>query len=120
MQEQHERHHNLPYNKGIAWQLRFSHLTGYGARYYSYLMARSVATSIWQKYFQDDPFNEENGMKYRQECLSHGGGKPSKQLVSDFLGESLVTPDGLADALIADIDSKNKIVYDMFRAQDSH
>ena len=73
-------------------------------------MARSVATSIWQKYFQDDPFNEENGMKYRQECLSHGGGKPSKQLVSDFLGESLVTPDGLADALIADIDSKNKIV----------
>ena len=59
-------------------------------------------------------------MKYRQECLSHGGGKPSKQLVSDFLGESFVTPDGLADALIADIDSKNKIVYDMFRAQDSH
>jgi len=113
LQEQHEKHHNLPYNKGIAWQLRFSHLTGYGARYYSYLMARSVATSIWQKYFQEDPFNQENGMKYREECLSHGGGKPSKQLVSDFLGESLVTPDRLADALIADIDSKNKTVYDM-------
>lgn len=115
LQEEHEKHHNLPYNKGIAWQLRFSHLTGYGARYYSYLMARSVATSIWQKYFKDDPFNQENGMKYRQECLSHGGGKPSKQLVSDFLGESLVTPDGLADALIADIDAKNQIVYDMIK-----
>ena len=116
MQEEHEKHHNLAYNEGTAWQLRFSHLVGYGARYYSYLMARSVATSIWQKYFQEDPFNQENGMKYRQECLSHGGGKPSRELVSDFLGESSVTPVGLADALIAELDSKNKDVYDMMKS----
>ena len=79
-------------------------------------MARSVATSIWQKYFQKEPFDSENGMKYRQECLSYGGGKPSKQLVSDFLGESAVSPDALADALIADLDAKNKVVYDMIRS----
>ena len=78
-------------------------------------MARSVATSIWQKYFQEDPFNQENGMKYRAKCLSHGGGVPSRQLVSDFLGEELVTPDRLADALIADVDAKNKTVYDMIK-----
>ena len=79
-------------------------------------MARSVATSIWQKYFQEEPFDSENGMKYRRECLSYGGGKPSKQLVSDFLGESAVSPDVLADALLADLDSKNKVVYDMIRS----
>ena len=55
-------------------------------------------------------------MKYRQECLSYGGGKPSRELVSDFLGESSVTPDRLADALIADLDSKNRVVYDMIRS----
>jgi hypothetical protein len=38
--------------------------------------------------------------------LSHGGGKPSHRLVSDFLG-SEVRPEDLSDALIAEIDAKN-------------
>ncbi len=58
-------HHSLKYHPGTAWQLRFSHLVGYGARYYSYLMARSVASTIWQKYFAADPFDRSNGLKYR-------------------------------------------------------
>ena len=112
MKRLHHQHHLLPYHDGIAWHLRFSHLVGYGARYYSYLMARSVASSIWQQYFQDDPFNSENGRKYRQECLSHGGGKPSRDLVSDFL-EKPVDAQLLADSLIAEIDTKNKLVRDL-------
>ena len=52
LREAHLANHNLPYPDGTAWQHRFSHFVGYGARYYSYLMARSVASSIWQKYFQ--------------------------------------------------------------------
>ena len=43
---------------------------------------------------------------FRAECLSHGGGKPSHRLVSDFLG-SEVHPEDLSDALIAEIDAKN-------------
>ena len=55
LQQLHQEHHSLPYHDNTAWHHRFSHLVGYGARYYSYLMARAVASSIWQKYFQADP-----------------------------------------------------------------
>merc|ERR1719341_2283348 len=58
----------LPGASGAAYHHRFSHLVGYGARYYSYMMARSVASAIWQKIFQDDPFSWEAGVKYREEC----------------------------------------------------
>ncbi|XP_076264935.1 mitochondrial intermediate peptidase [Rhynchophorus ferrugineus] len=75
----------LPYVPNTAWQLRFSHLVGYGAKYYSYLVSRAVAYLIWKTYFEQDPFSRENGERYRRECLAHGGGKNPKQLVENFL-----------------------------------
>ena len=100
-------HHNLKYHPETAWQLRFSHLIGYGARYYSYLMAKSVASTIWQNCFDQNPFDAEAGNKYRTECLAHGGGKPSHKLVSDFL-DTPVTSNLLVDAIMNDIYSKNE------------
>ncbi|KAK2589248.1 hypothetical protein KPH14_002045 [Odynerus spinipes] len=79
------KYYGLPYIKDTAWQLRFSHLVGYGAKYYSYLISRAIASWIWQTYFQNDPLNSTAGERYRWECLAHGGGKPPSLLVSDFL-----------------------------------
>lgn len=82
---------------------------GYGARYYSYLLARSVACNIWQSFFQENPFDSDNGAKYRSECLSHGGGKPSPIIISDLLGHP-VDPSELSDALLNELDEKQAMI----------
>jgi len=104
LEQVHSKFYSLAYVPNTAWHLRFGHLVGYGAKYYSYLMSRAVASWIWQEYFQDDPFNSTNGEKYRREVLAHGGGVPAKKLVSNFLGKA-ITPDNLTHALITDLDS---------------
>lgn len=86
--------------------MRFSHLVGYGAKYYSYLISRAIASWIWLEYFQNDPLNRTQGDKYRYRCLAHGGAIPSRELVSKFL-EKDVTPINLAEHLIEEIDLHN-------------
>lgn len=102
--ETQKKYYSLPYVPNTSWQLRFSHLVGYGAKYYSYLVSRAVASKIWQTYFKVDPLNGAQGERYRRECLAHGGGKPPPQLVADFLQE-IPTPSLLAESLIQEIDS---------------
>lgn len=93
---------SLPYVQNTAWQLRFSHLVGYGAKYYSYLVSRALASWIWETYFEANPLDRSNGEKYRRECLAHGGGKPPHALITDFLKRE-PTPTLLADSLINEI-----------------
>lgn len=105
--ETQEKYYSLPYIPNTSWQLRFSHLVGYGAKYYSYLVSRAVASKIWQTYFEADPLNSAEGERYRRECLAHGGGKPPSKLVADFLQEK-PTPKLLAEALIREIDANQE------------
>lgn len=98
-----DQFYGLPYVENTAWQLRFSHLVGYGAKYYSYLISRAVASWIWQSYFEKDPLSRSQGEKYRRGCLAYGGGIPSRLLVSNFLGRE-VTPANLTKSLINEID----------------
>ncbi|KAJ6642270.1 Mitochondrial intermediate peptidase [Pseudolycoriella hygida] len=105
-------YYSLPYVDNTAWQLRFSHLVGYGAKYYSYLISRAIASWIWQTYFEADPFSRSNGERYRRECLTFGGGIPSKQLVANFLQRD-VTPENLTQSLINELDIKNKEIEAM-------
>ncbi|XP_076763104.1 mitochondrial intermediate peptidase [Xylocopa sonorina] len=99
------KYYQLPYIENTAWQLRFSHLVGYGAKYYSYLISRAIASWIWQTYFQADPFNRTAGNRYREECLAHGGGKPPSTLVSDFLNKE-ANASNFAKSLLCEIDTK--------------
>lgn len=89
-----------------AWQLRFSHLVGYGAKYYSYLVSRAISSSIWHTYFAADPFSRTQGERFRNECLKYGGSVPSRTLVENFLKRE-VTPDYLAESLVYDIEQSN-------------
>ncbi|XP_049541158.1 mitochondrial intermediate peptidase [Anopheles darlingi] len=99
-----EQYYGLSYVENTAWQLRFSHLVGYGAKYYSYLISRAIASWIWQTYFERDPFSRTQGEKYRRGCLAYGGGIPSRLLVSNFLGRE-VTAANLTNSLINEIDT---------------
>ncbi|CAD6242171.1 GSCOCG00009431001-RA-CDS [Cotesia congregata] len=109
LEEIQNKYYGLPYVENTAWQLRFSHLVGYGAKYYSYLISRAVASWIWQTYFQKDPLSRSAGEKYRRECLAHGGGKPASKVVSDFLNKE-ASAGNFANALVNEIDEKDQHV----------
>ncbi|KAK3605604.1 hypothetical protein CHS0354_027266 [Potamilus streckersoni] len=96
------KYHGIPYVAGTAWQLRFSHLVGYGAKYYSYLMARAVASRIWHQCFKEDPFNRTMGEKYRREMLCHGGEIHPSALVEGLLNEK-PTVEKFVQSLLDDI-----------------
>lgn len=68
-----------------AFQHRFHHTVQYGARYYSYLVAKSSASLIWQQRFQSEPFSRKWGDCWA-EVQSHGGGHHPAVLLEKILG----------------------------------
>ncbi|GCB73857.1 hypothetical protein scyTo_0002939 [Scyliorhinus torazame] len=103
LKETQEKFYGLPYVPNTAWQLRFSHLVGYGAKYYSYLMSRAVASMVWKQCFMKDPLNRAVGERYRREMLAHGGGKVPMFMVEDML-QKKPSMDDFVDALVSDLD----------------
>lgn len=96
----------IPHAPGTAWQQRFSHLNGYGAKYYSYLWSKAVASRIWHQCFAKDPFSREMGERYRHTMLAYGGGREPNRLVEDMLEKKLTTND-LVQSLLDDLKASN-------------
>uniref|UniRef100_A0A9J8A1C6 Mitochondrial intermediate peptidase a n=2 Tax=Cyprinus carpio TaxID=7962 RepID=A0A9J8A1C6_CYPCA len=103
MIDMQKKYYGLPYVTNTAWQLRFSHLVGYGAKYYSYLMSWAVASMVWKKCFYKDPLNRETGEHYRREMLAHGGGKEPMLMVEGMLQKRPSIED-FVNALVSDLD----------------
>uniref|UniRef100_A0A0N5ATK6 COP9 signalosome complex subunit 6 n=1 Tax=Syphacia muris TaxID=451379 RepID=A0A0N5ATK6_9BILA len=80
-----------------AYHHRFTHLVPYGAKYYSYLVARAAASLIWNLRFRDDPFSSESGQNWAK-VQSFGGSLPSMNLLQMSLGY-IPTNHTLADAV---------------------
>ncbi|VDK71265.1 unnamed protein product [Litomosoides sigmodontis] len=76
---------NVKKDINSAWHHRFTHLVPYGAKYYSYLVARAAASLIWNTKFRDCPFSRKNGVSWAK-VLSKGGSLPSADLLNSALG----------------------------------
>uniref|UniRef100_A0A8C2HGE5 Mitochondrial intermediate peptidase n=1 Tax=Cyprinus carpio TaxID=7962 RepID=A0A8C2HGE5_CYPCA len=107
LREMQEKFYGLPYVNDTAWQLRFSHLVGYGAKYYSYLMSRAVASMVWRQCFLQDPFSRVMGERYRREMLAHGGSKEPVLMVQGML-QKTPTIEDFVDALVLDLNANVK------------
>jgi intermediate peptidase len=72
-----------------SWQGFFGHLYGYGATYYSYLFDRVLARRVWDKVFnagnQAGSINRENGERFREHVLRHGGARDPWTCLSQAL-----------------------------------
>ena len=73
--------------------LRYNHLIGYGAKYYSYVVSKAIAARIWTDVFEKDPLSREAGENYRKKLLEHGGEIKADKLISSLIGFDLNTND---------------------------
>ncbi|XP_047984865.1 LOW QUALITY PROTEIN: mitochondrial intermediate peptidase [Leguminivora glycinivorella] len=117
LQEVQKQYYGLPYVPDTAWQHRFSHLIGYGAKYYSYLISRALAWSVWQRKFSSEPLSRAAGDALRQGVLRHGGARPPQEILGEYLGTEM-TPNTLAMALIEELDYHKDHLDTVFKIAD--
>ncbi|XP_030031748.2 mitochondrial intermediate peptidase isoform X1 [Manduca sexta] len=117
LQEVQKNYYGLPYVENTAWQHRFSHLIGYGAKYYSYLISRGIAWSVWKKHFDSDPLSRSAGEGLRNGLLRHGGAVPPQILLREYL-DTEITPEALANALAEELDYRKDHLDTVFKIAD--
>lgn len=84
---QHSAFH-LP--QGCLPVLRNTHLVGYGAQYYAYLYAKSLAAMAWKQCLQDDPFNKAAGGHIRMQLFEYGSARDPQDFVHCLLGQRAI------------------------------
>lgn len=68
-----QQYSSIPPPPDTCPQARFSHLTIYGACYYSYLYARCISEALWNVHLAADPLNPEAGVWVRCGWLGCSG-----------------------------------------------
>ena len=80
------KYYSLPFVSNTYPHLRFAHLVGYGAKYYSYIVSKAIAAKIWSECFEKDPLSPTAGENYRKKLLEHGGEKQPQELIRSLIG----------------------------------
>jgi intermediate peptidase len=91
-------YHSLPFVADTYWHLRYTHLVGYGAKYYSYLISKAIAAKIWNECFERDPLSSSAGENYRKKMLEFGGERKPHELIDSLIGFHINT-DSLVKSL---------------------
>ncbi|MCF7800262.1 Zn-dependent oligopeptidase [Candidatus Babeliales bacterium] len=68
------------------FQASFGHLTGYGAKYYSYMWSKVFSLDLFDQIKKEGLLNPEMGQKLIKEVLSKGGSCDPNVLLKNFLG----------------------------------
>lgn len=68
--------------------LSFGHLTGYGARYYSYLWSKVFALDLFSHIKERGLLDSSIGKRYMSEILNKGGSLDPNVLLKNFLGRN--------------------------------
>ena len=64
----------------------FTHLVGYSATYYTYVLDKVIAVDFFGQFNAADPIADPTAMRYRRAVLDKGGTEPAEDLVKAFLG----------------------------------
>jgi len=79
----------LPPPPGTQMQDAFSHLSGYGAAYYTYRWSIVIADDLFTAFQKNGLRDRATAERYRTLVLAPGGSKPAAELVTDFLGRPI-------------------------------
>lgn len=99
IEEYTNKYHSLPFIQNAHTHLRYTHLVGYGAKYYSYVVSKAIAAKIWTECFEKDPLCPIAGQNYRKKLLEFGGEKRPEELIKSLTGYE-VEIDSLVESLV--------------------
>lgn len=85
--------------ENARWHTQFTHLVSYGSSYYTYLVGKAYADSIWSDYFDDDdPLREGGGVRFRERVLAPGNSKSPREILETISLRDASA--GLADSIL--------------------
>jgi thimet oligopeptidase len=86
LREDLDRFSHTTFVEGDRTYASFTHLTGYGSNYYTYVLDKVIAIDFFSQFDKANLLDGPTAMRYRRAVLEPGASKPAAELVKDFLG----------------------------------